>query len=386
MLTIVFISLTAILSIALVIVLLTVHKRIAAANAKVDNRYKTEIKNYEDEVHRLKFLYDDLKNSKEPEETFKGTIALPKSRQMPDNFVIEQKKLEQEKEEMAIRNKKLWDMSIQIQKEKIHIQYLKNDIENRHKSITDSIKYAKRIQDAILPKQNALQDNLSDYFLFWLPKETVSGDFYWMKRIGDLLIFTVADCTGHGVPGAFMSMMGVTFLNEVCSDITEETSSAEILESMRSLVITTLKQENATALEPKDGMDMALCILDLRTKKIKFSGANNPMYLVRNGELQEHKSVKNPVGQYPRMVKFQTEEIQAQEGDWIYMFSDGFADQFNGVTGRKVTYGRFKNLLVDINKTTQKSDEQKQKLLEFITSWRGEFVQMDDILVGGYRI
>lgn len=386
MLTIVFISLTAILSIALVIVLLTVHKRIAAANAKVDNRYKTEIKNYEDEVHRLKFLYDDLKNSKEPEETFKGTIALPKSRQMPDNFVIEQKKLEQEKEEMAIRNKKLWDMSIQIQKEKIHIQYLKNDIENRHKSITDSIKYAKRIQDAILPKQNALQENLSDYFLFWLPKETVSGDFYWMKRIGDLLIFTVADCTGHGVPGAFMSMMGVTFLNEVCSDITEETSSAEILESMRSLVITTLKQENATALEPKDGMDMALCILDLRTKKIKFSGANNPMYLVRNGELQEHKSVKNPVGQYPRMVKFQTEEIQAQEGDWIYMFSDGFADQFNGVTGRKVTYGRFKNLLVDINKATQKSDEQKQKLLEFITSWRGEFVQMDDILVGGYRI
>lgn len=377
---------TAILLVALVIILLTVHKRIAAANTKVENRYKTEIKNYEAEVNRLKFLYDDLKNSKEPEETFKGTIALPKSRQMPDNFVIEQKKLEQEKEEMAIRNKKLWDMSIQIQKEKIHIQYLKNDIENRHKSITDSIKYAKRIQDAILPKQNALQENLSDYFLFWLPKETVSGDFYWMKRIGDLLIFTVADCTGHGVPGAFMSMMGVTFLNEVCSDITEETSSAEILESMRSLVITTLKQENATALEPKDGMDMALCILDLRTKKIKFSGANNPMYLVRNGELQEHKSVKNPVGQYPRMVKFQTEEIQAQEGDWIYMFSDGFADQFNGVTGRKVTYGRFKNLLVDINKATQKSDEQKQKLLEFITSWRGEFVQMDDILVGGYRI
>ena len=333
----------------------------------------------------MKYLYEDLKKSRQ-QENHVGTVALPKSRQLTDSIVIEQKKLEHEREEMEIRNKKLWDMSLQIQKEKIHIQYLKNDIEHKHKDITDSIKYAKRIQDAILPKQDILKDSLSDFFLFWIPKETVSGDFYWMKRQGDYLIFTVADCTGHGVPGAFMSMMGVTFLNEVCIDINENTSSAQILEDLRQLVITTLKQESASALEPKDGMDMSLCILNLKTKKIKFSGANNPMYQISNGELIEHKAVKNPIGLYPRIRPFEMEEFQANEGDYIYMFSDGFADQFNGSTGKKVSYGRFKNLLLDINKETKNSKEQQEKLLKFITEWRGNFTQMDDILVGGYKI
>ena len=277
-------------------------------------------------------------------------------------------------------------MSVLIQKEKNHIQLLKNDIENKHRNITDSIKYAKRIQDAILPKEDVLRDNLSGYFLFWLPKETVSGDFYWMKRQGDLLIFTVADCTGHGVPGAFMSMMGVTFLNEVCTDINDNTQPSQILEDMRGLVISTLKQDSASPLEPKDGMDMALCILNLKTKKIRFSGANNPMYLVRKGELKEFKAIKNPIGQYPRLKPFETEEFQAEHGDYIYMFSDGFADQFNGETGKKVTYGRLKNLLTDINIETDNPKIQKQKLLDFITAWRGNFVQMDDILIGGYRI
>ena len=385
MLTIVFISTTILAIIVVVIQKVRIHKRISVANSKIENRYKTDIKNKETEIERLKYLYEDLKKSRQ-QENHVGTVALPKSRQLTDSIVIEQKKLEHEREEMEIRNKKLWDMSLQIQKEKIHIQYLKNDIEHKHKDITDSIKYAKRIQDAILPKQDILKDSLSDFFLFWIPKETVSGDFYWMKRQGDYLIFTVADCTGHGVPGAFMSMMGVTFLNEVCIDINENTSSAQILEDLRQLVITTLKQESASALEPKDGMDMSLCILNLKTKKIKFSGANNPMYQISNGELIEHKAVKNPIGLYPRIRPFEMEEFQANEGDYIYMFSDGFADQFNGSTGKKVSYGRFKNLLLDINKETKNSKEQQEKLLKFITEWRGNFTQMDDILVGGYKI
>jgi len=123
-----------------------------------------------------------------------------------------------------------------------------------------------------------------------------------------------------------------------------------------------------------------------QTKKIKFSGANNPMYLVRKGELREFKAIKNPIGQYPRLKPFETEEFQAEHGDYIYMFSDGFADQFNGETGKKVTYGRLKNLLTDINKESDNPKIQKQKLLDFITTWRGNFVQMDDILIGGYRI
>ena len=384
MLTIVFISLTAILAVIALIQHLTINRRITRATRKTEERYKTEIKNFESDIDRLNYLLEEKKST---ENTQKNSSQKEnQTKALPENFVLEQKKLEHDKEEIILKNKKLWEMSVLIQKEKNHIQLLKNDIENKHRNITDSIKYAKRIQDAILPKEDVLRDNLSGYFLFWLPKETVSGDFYWMKQQGDLLIFTVADCTGHGVPGAFMSMMGVTFLNEVCTNINDDTQPSQILEDMRGLVISTLKQESASPLEPKDGMDMALCILNLKTKKIKSSGANNPMYLVRKGELREFKAIKNPIGQYPRLKPFETEEFQAEHGDYIYMFSDGFADQFNGETGKKVTYGRLKNLLTDINKESDNPKIQKQKLLDFITTWRGNFVQMDDILIGGYRI
>jgi serine phosphatase RsbU (regulator of sigma subunit) len=357
----------------------TTSRRIARARERIESHFKTEIKNFESDIDRLNYLLQE-------KETHAPVKTETVNRQLPDNFLIEQKKLERDKEEIVLKNKKLWEMSLLIQKEKNHIQFLKNDIENKHKNITDSITYAKRIQDAVLPPADVLKGALNDFFLFWLPKETVSGDFYWMKRQGDMLAFTVADCTGHGVPGAFMSMLGVTFLNEVCTDLNEETMPSEILETMRNLVITTLKQDNSSPLEPKDGMDMALCLLNLKTKKIKFSGANNPMYLVRNGELTEYKAVKNPIGLYPRIKPFETEEFQAEDGDYIYMFSDGFADQFNGETGKKVTYGRMKNLLVEINNETKNPAQQQEKLLKFITEWRGSFIQMDDILIGGYKI
>ena len=380
MLTIVFICLTAVLAVLVVIMQVTTSRRIARASEKIKDRYRSEIKNFESDIDRLNYLLQEKKETQTPAPQSQREI-----KKLPDNFIIEQKKLEKDKEEIVVKNKKLWEMSLLIQKEKNHIQLLKNDIENKHRNITDSIIYAKRIQDAVLPQTEVLK-GLSGYFLFWLPKETVSGDFYWMKRQGDLLAFTVADCTGHGVPGAFMSMLGVTFLNEVCTDLNEETMPAEILETMRELIITTLKQDNSSPLEPKDGMDMSFCILNLKTKHLKFSGANNPMYLVRGGELTEYKAVKNPIGLYPRMKPFENQEIQAEEGDFIYMFSDGFADQFNGETGKKVSYGRLKSLLTDINNETQDPAKQQEKLLEFITSWRGSFAQMDDILIGGYRI
>ena len=380
MLTIVFICLTAVLAVLVVIMQVTTSRRIARASEKIKNRYKSEIKNFESDIDRLNYLLQEKKETQTPTAQSQRDI-----KKLPDNFILEQKKLEQDKEEIVLKNKKLWEMSLLIQKEKNHIQLLKNDIENKHRNITDSITYAKRIQDAVLPQTDVLK-GLSGYFLFWLPKETVSGDFYWMKRQGDLLAFTVADCTGHGVPGAFMSMLGVTFLNEVCTDLNEETMPSEILETMRQLIITTLKQDNSSPLEPKDGMDMSFCILNLKTKHLKFSGANNPMYLVRGGELTEYKAVKNPIGLYPRMKPFENQEIQTEEGDFIYMFSDGFADQFNGETGKKVSYGRLKSLLTDINNETQDPAKQQEKLLDFITSWRGSFAQMDDILIGGYRI
>jgi serine phosphatase RsbU (regulator of sigma subunit) len=363
----------------------TEHARINKAVSREKERNIHEIRDLHETLKRFEYLKDVI----EKETRLLGqdnSAPMGEDLSSSADIVMEQKKLQAEKDEMAQRNRKLWDLSVQIQKEKQRVQLLKNEIEVKHKNITDSIVYAKRIQDAVLPKVDVLAESFSDYFLFWRPKETVSGDFYWHKRQNDIIVFAVADCTGHGVPGAFMSMMGVTFLNEICANISDSTMPSDILELLRQLVITTLKQSNSNPLEPKDGMDIALCVLNLSNGLLRFSGANNPLYQVRNCELQEFRAVKNPIGLYPRFKDFETIEVQTAPGDYYYMFSDGFADQFSANTGKKVTYGRFKALLTEINKETNVGEQQKKRLGEFIDDWRGGFSQMDDILIGGFRI
>ena len=366
----------------------TIRNRIDRAVDNEHRRNAGEIRDLNADLQRFMYLYNDLKESKAAELPDSQPVLPADAVSLQDagDIILAQKKLEADKEELSVRNQKLWEMSLSIQKEKQHIQLLKNDIEEKHKNITDSIAYAKRIQDAVVPRTEILRDSLPDYFLFWRPKETVSGDFYWMKREGDILIFTIADCTGHGVPGAFMSMMGVAFLNEICAKIDESVQPSDVLEQLRSLVITTLKQKNEDILEPKDGMDIALCILNLRTRVLRFSGANNPMYLVRDGELTEYRPVKNPIGLYPRLLNFETVEIQTQPGDYVYMFSDGYADQFGGEIGKKMSYKRFKGVLTDICKRTLVASEQEKMLADFLDEWRAEFMQMDDVLVGGYKM
>ena len=374
------------LAVACLCLLITRSKAASRASDREKRRYEKQISDQADEIRRLSYLNSELRNAERKSADAQNIQGAAVSLQSAESLIMEQKRLEADKEDLAMRNRKLWDMSVQIQKDKQRIQLLKNELEFRHRSITDSIAYAKRIQDAVLPKREILRDAFADHFLMWLPKETVSGDFYWMKREGNMVVFVVADCTGHGVPGAFMSMMGVTFLNDVCSHIDEATQPSQILENLRELVIDTLQQDNSNPLEPKDGMDLALCVLNLKTRVLRFAGANNPLYIVRGGQLIEHKGVRNPIGLYPRLKPFETVEIQAQEGDYLYMFSDGFADQFNGSTGKKVTYMRLKQLLVDINGKTRVGEEQKAMLNDFLTQWRGSFIQMDDVLIGGYRI
>ena len=366
----------------------TIRNRIDRAVDNEHRRNAGEIRDLNADLQRFMYLYNDLKASKSAEQPDSQPVLPADAVSLQDagDIILAQKKLEADKEELSVRNQKLWEMSLSIQKEKQHIQLLKNDIEEKHKNITDSIAYAKRIQDAVVPRTEILRDALPDYFLFWRPKETVSGDFYWMKREGDILIFTIADCTGHGVPGAFMSMMGVAFLNEICAKIDESVQPSDVLEQLRSLVITTLKQKNEDILEPKDGMDIALCILNLRTRVLRFSGANNPMYLVRDGELTEYRPVKNPIGLYPRLLNFETVEIQTQPGDYVYMFSDGYADQFGGEIGKKMSYKRFKNMLADTCKRTLVASEQEKIIADFLDDWRADFAQMDDVLVGGYKM
>lgn len=355
------------------------------------------VENYGDDLRRqIHFASDDALRYKKLYETLKNDGAKAQSSTesfdgvMPDEvfmtaerIMLEQQKLELEKNEISERNRKLWDMSLLIEKEKEHIDAIKRDIEEKHRAVTDSITYARRIQMAVLPESRLLSECFCDYFIFWRPKDIVSGDFYWMKRIGDIVAFTVADCTGHGVPGAFMSLLGITFLNDICMKLDEDTQPSDILELLRSDIIYAFGQEG-TDDRPNDGMDMALCILNLRTNKLRFAGANNPMYLMRNGELQEYKSVKNPIGNYAFFRDFSSVEIDVQTGDWIYLFSDGYADQFGGEENRKLNYKRFRALMTEMSLLN--SEQQMIRLGKFLDEWRGNTPQLDDVMVAGYRV
>ena len=368
---------------ALTVIIITTRRRVLNASRRLEHRYRQEINFYDNELTRVNYLYNELAQQKEEEQKEND----PAPNYVTDNdLALERKKIEVEKEKLEQRNKKLWDMSIAIEKDKERIAMLKNQIEAKHLEVTDSIKYARRIQDALLPSTDILSTMLSKYFLLWKPRDIVSGDFYWCRQQGDLLLFAICDCTGHGVPGAFMSMLGITYLNDYSTNADDSTRPSDILENLRKRVIISLKQSAEGTLEPKDGMDMALCILNTKTLTLKFSGANNPMYLVSGGALTEYKGVKNPIGFYPMEKKFETTEIKVKKGDYIYMFSDGFPDQFSAKTNKKITYGRFKNMLVELNNETSDPEIQKQRLDDFFEEWRAGFVQMDDILIGGFCV
>ena len=382
---IIILSVLLIAAVVVIVVLMVTRQRAARrAGEAAEERLHREIRISQNELERITILYNNLKNTVNAPQQSSSAIAVG-SATHADSVAIEQHKLESEKTEMAERNRKLWEMSLAIEKEKQHIALLKSDIESKHYAVTSSIRYAQRIQLAVLPSEDILKNAFSDYFLFWRPRDIVSGDYYWHRRNGNIIAFTIADCTGHGVPGSFMSLLGITYLNDLCTNLTPDTLPSDILNNLRTNIITALSQHR-TEREPMDGMDMAFCILNLETNVLRFSGANNPLYIVRNGELTEYKPLKNPVGQHPRMKDFETVEISVEKGDYLYMFSDGYADQFNGVTKKKVTYGRLKELLLEINAQNSAAEYQKERLGEFLDQWRGTLDQMDDILIGGYRV
>ena len=259
----------------------------------------------------------------------------------------------------------------------------------QQKEITDSIQYAERIQRAVLPDENLLQGILPEYFILLKPKYYVSGDFYWLTEDGGRIVVAAADCTGHGVPGAFMSMLGVSFLNKIIRENGIYQPDL-ILNELRKNIIEALKSTGKEG-EQKDGMDIALCVIDMQSKMLQFSGANNPLYLVHRKELQETKADKMPVAYYPNAKDFSSRYIQLQTGDSLYLFSDGFTDQFGGPNGKKFMYKPFRELLMNI--CERPMAEQKQELEKAINGWMsppapgGTHVeQTDDILVIGVRI
>ena len=271
----------------------------------------------------------------------------------------------------------------EVVKQKEEIELQSKELETLFKQVTDSIHYAKRIQEAILPPHNLVKEILPNSFVLFKPKDIVSGDFYWIDKKDDWSYFAAVDCTGHGVPGAFMSIVGYNLLKDILKN-TESIAPSVIMDKMNDGVANTL-HTNTSEKQTKDGMDMTLCALNYNTLELQFSGAFNPLFIIRNNELIQHKANKFPVGMFiGEKQNFTNNVIQLQKGDMIYIFSDGYADQFGGPKGKKFMVGNFRTLLSSVSKLP--IEEQKASLNQTIEDWQGSLEQVDDILIIGVAI
>ncbi len=279
-------------------------------------------------------------------------------------------------------------INVQLEKQVIErtaeIVAQKEIIEAKNKDITDSIIYTRRIQDAVLAAPGLFETHFQNSFIYYQPKDIVSGDFYWFTKRNDKIIVASADCTGHGVPGAFMAMLGSTLLNEIVSE-KGITQPSEILNSLRYGIINSLKQGNASS-DTKDGMDIALICYDKTTGILEYSGAKNPLYIIRNNDLIEVKADRFPVGVYSKdeLQPFANHSEKIQPNDCIYIFTDGFADQFGGADGKKFKYSQLRELLLKIHLLEMK--DQKTALVNTFESWKGKLDQVDDVLMIGIRL
>jgi serine phosphatase RsbU (regulator of sigma subunit) len=252
----------------------------------------------------------------------------------------------------------------------------------QRRQLMASLKYASFIQRAVLPNQRYMENILKDFFVLHKPRDIVSGDFYYCSRKEEYVVVAAADCTGHGVPGALMSIMGISFLNEILSSRGPITSS-RILNLLRERVMRALHQKGHE-LENKDAMDMALCIFNPKTRELQYSGANNPLYHIRSKVLTEIKADKMPVGiNAIEENSFTNHTMQLKPGDIVYIFSDGYPDQFGGPDDKKFKYGPFKELLIGISDRSM--EEQQKELDRVITTWKGETSQVDDMLIFGIK-
>ncbi|MBL4592806.1 MAG: tetratricopeptide repeat protein [Flavobacteriales bacterium] len=273
-------------------------------------------------------------------------------------------------------------------KQKVIIEDAHEELSEKNKEILDSITYAKRIQTAILPPDKLVKEYLEDSFILYKPKDIVAGDFYWMKTVGnnnDTILFAAADCTGHGVPGAMVSVVCSNALNRSIKEY-GLTDPAEILDRTREIVIEEFSASNVVLDDRldyvKDGMDIALCAL--QGNKLKYAGANNPLWIIRNGEVLITKANKQPIGHFRSSEPFTSHSFELQEGDSIYIFSDGYVDQFGGERGKKFMAKALRKLLLSIQ--DKPMEEQRIAVDKAFESWRGDIEQVDDVCLIGVRI
>ena len=286
---------------------------------------------------------------------------------------------------IAFDNALLYDnMEGEVKARTAEIEKQKIVLEDKNLKITDSINYAQRIQQAILPSQEMISAILPNSFIFFKPKDIVSGDFYWAHAIDKhQILFAAVDCTGHGVPGAFMSIMGYNLLEQIVKE-NKIYQPALILSELSKLVVNSLKQTDAIG-SVKEGMDIALCKIDYKNLELEYAGAHNSLNLIRNGVLTETKANQRSIGiSITSAVQFRNHKIKLEKGDCVYIFSDGYADQFGGKLNQKFFYQPFRELLVDIHQLSM--EEQRLKLEKTISEWKGEREQTDDMLVIGVKI
>lgn len=269
----------------------------------------------------------------------------------------------------------------QLRKQRNIITQQKERVDVQHKNIRDSIVYARKIQHALLTSEEYIQDHLKlDFFIHYQPKDIVSGDFYWAHEHNGAFYLTTADCTGHGVPGAFMSLLNISIMNELIVE-RNVSSPAEVLNQQKTQIIKSLNYGSSDG--SKDGMDCVLCKFDLNTNTLEFASANNPLWIIRNGEIIKYKGDKMPVGKFINDGKFTDQKVSLEKGDLIYTFTDGFVDQFGGKFDKKFKPRRLAELLLKVHELPM--EEQKLIVMRTLDEWMGSQEQTDDILMIGIR-
>ena len=346
----------------------------------MSTRYETDRKQQQIELQESQIIAKDA--SIKQQKAYRNALAIGFAAVILIILVIVYAYVQKRKD-----NKKIIEQNEHILEANEELVVLNEAINLQNNEIIDSINYAKRIQSAMLPPESYITELLNENFIFYKPRDIVSGDFYWIKQVNQYIVLVAADCTGHGVPGALMSMLGISYLNEIVQR-REITQANQILNELRKQIKYSLRQHGQKD-ESKDGIDIALCVMDLKNNMMQYAGAYNPLYLIRDEggtpELVEIKGDRMPLGYYQGKDKtFINHEIPLEMGDTFYIFSDGFMDQKGGKEKKKYMSKNFKKLLLEIH--AQPMYDQKEILSKTLDTWMGDSSQLDDILVIGVRV
>jgi len=347
---------------------------------EMDTKYETEKKQQQIELQESQIIARDA--TIKQQKTFRNALAAGLLGVVLIIIVVIYANVQKRKD-----NRKIKEQNAQILEANEELIVLNEAISKQNSEIVDSISYAQRIQSAMMPPEGYFNELLDESFILYKPKDIVSGDFFWIKQVNQYIVVAAADCTGHGVPGAFMSLLGISYLNEIVQR-REITQANQVLDELRRQIKHSLRQHGQPD-ESKDGIDMAICAIDLKTRTMLYAGAFNPVYLIREEKgkpvLIEYKADRMPLGYHQGKDRaFTNNEIKLEIGDTFYIFSDGYVDQKGGPDLKKFMSKRFKNLLLDIHE--EPMFDQKTKLEKTLTDWMGNQMQIDDILVVGVRV